>query len=65
MRQDRPDSVAGHGERGPRADSRGESKVGVGEELAHFVNVAETYGYILGSAEENATVGITIPGFAQ
>ena len=35
------------------------------EELAHFVNVAETYGYILGSAEENATVGITIPSFAQ
>jgi quercetin dioxygenase-like cupin family protein len=35
------------------------------EELEHFVNVAIKYGYILGSAEENATVGITIPGFAQ
>jgi quercetin dioxygenase-like cupin family protein len=35
------------------------------EELEHFVNVAVKYGYILGSAEENATVGITIPAFAQ
>jgi quercetin dioxygenase-like cupin family protein len=34
-------------------------------ELERFVNVAVKYGYIVGSAEENATVGITIPGFAQ
>jgi mannose-6-phosphate isomerase-like protein (cupin superfamily) len=34
-------------------------------ELEHFVSVAVSYGYILGTAEENATVGITIPGFAS
>jgi uncharacterized RmlC-like cupin family protein len=33
-------------------------------ELEHFVNVAVRYGYILGTAEENATVGITIPSLA-
>jgi quercetin dioxygenase-like cupin family protein len=33
--------------------------------LAHFVNVAVSFGYILGSPEENAAVGITIPGFSN
>jgi hypothetical protein len=34
-------------------------------ELAYFVDVALSYGYILGSSEENVTVGITIPGFSN
>jgi quercetin dioxygenase-like cupin family protein len=33
-------------------------------ELWHFVTVARTYGYVLGTPEENATVGITIPGLS-
>jgi uncharacterized RmlC-like cupin family protein len=31
------------------------------DELAHFVEVAVSYGYVLGSSEENAAVGITVP----
>jgi uncharacterized RmlC-like cupin family protein len=34
-------------------------------ELAHFADVAVAYGYILGTPEENATVGITIPGLSR
>jgi quercetin dioxygenase-like cupin family protein len=34
-------------------------------ELARFVNIAVTYGYILGTPEENATVGITVPGLSS
>lgn len=34
------------------------------EEVAHFVAVSEKYGYVLGTPEENAAVGITMPVFA-
>jgi mannose-6-phosphate isomerase-like protein (cupin superfamily) len=34
-------------------------------ELAHFVDAAVSYGYILGSREENAAVGITVPEFSS
>jgi quercetin dioxygenase-like cupin family protein len=33
------------------------------EEIAHFVTVAANYGYILGTPEENAAVGIEVPDF--
>jgi uncharacterized RmlC-like cupin family protein len=33
------------------------------EEIAHFVTVAANYGYILGTPEENAAVGIEAPDF--
>jgi quercetin dioxygenase-like cupin family protein len=32
-------------------------------EIARFVATARRYGYLLGTAEENAAVGITLPGF--
>src|ERR1700724_622248 len=31
------------------------------EEFAHFIDVAVSYGYVLGSPEDNAAVGITVP----
>ncbi|AWT54458.1 cupin domain-containing protein [Mycolicibacterium smegmatis] len=34
-------------------------------ELAHFVATAQRYGYRLGTPEENAAVGITLPGFTS
>ncbi|MDT5279852.1 MAG: hypothetical protein QOJ20_1047, partial [Mycobacterium sp.] len=34
-------------------------------ELAHFVDAAVSFGYILGSREENAAVGITVPEFSS
>jgi quercetin dioxygenase-like cupin family protein len=33
------------------------------EELAHFVATARRYGYILGTVQENAAVGIKLPRF--
>jgi len=33
------------------------------QELGHFVETATRYGYRLGTPEENAAVGITVPGF--
>jgi hypothetical protein len=34
------------------------------EEIANFVAVAAKYGYVLGTPEANAAVGITMPQFA-
>jgi quercetin dioxygenase-like cupin family protein len=34
------------------------------EEVANFIAVSERYGYVLGTPEENATVGITMPVFS-
>jgi quercetin dioxygenase-like cupin family protein len=34
------------------------------EEVAHFVATSEKYGYLLGTPEENAAVGITMPQFS-
>ena len=34
------------------------------EEVAHFVEVSAKYGYVLGTPQENAAVGITMPQFA-
>ena len=34
------------------------------EEVANFVAVSEKYGYVLGTPEENAAVGITMPTFS-
>jgi len=33
------------------------------EEVANFVSVSDKYGYVLGTPEENAAVGITMPLF--
>ncbi|MFL6082590.1 MAG: cupin, partial [Mycobacterium sp.] len=35
------------------------------EEVANFVAVSEKYGYVLGTPEENAAVGITMPLFTS
>jgi len=35
------------------------------EEVANFVAVSEKYGYVLGTPEENAAVGITLPMFSS
>ena len=34
------------------------------EDIAHFVEASAKYGYVLGTPEENAAVGITMPQFA-
>jgi quercetin dioxygenase-like cupin family protein len=34
------------------------------EEVANFIAVSEKYGYVLGTPEENAAVGITMPVFS-
>jgi quercetin dioxygenase-like cupin family protein len=34
------------------------------EDVANFVAVSERYGYVLGTAEQNAAVGITMPVFS-
>jgi quercetin dioxygenase-like cupin family protein len=34
------------------------------EEVANFIAVSERYGYVLGTPEENAAVGITMPVFS-